>query len=209
MLRIEQFNELKSMEQVVAKEALIDFLHTHLDRFRDEKSAIDKCLDYAFSSESGKGGFVLLAFQDSELVGALVMNNTGMAEFIAALRDSLSGTERRYLTPDEAGAIGTLRDTKYATWEWNWGESPEYTERKVRRFPWGKVEALLNVKNGILADARFFGDFFGVESRDELEGLLAGSPFRKEDLRDRLSTVQLDRFFRGTDLGEFLAFLIG
>ena len=82
MLRIEQFNELKSMEQVVAKEALIDFLHTHLDRFRDEKSAIDKCLDYAFSSESGKGGFVLLAFQDSELVGALVMNNTGMAEFI-------------------------------------------------------------------------------------------------------------------------------
>ena len=132
-----------------------------------------------------------------------------MAEFIAALRDSLSGTERRYLTPDEAGAIGTLRDTKYATWEWNWGESPEYTERKVRRFPWGKVEALLNVKNGILADARFFGDFFGVESRDELEGLLAGSPFRKEDLRDRLSTVQLDRFFRGTDLGEFLAFLIG
>lgn len=132
-----------------------------------------------------------------------------MAEFIAALRDSLSGTERRYLTPDEAGAIGTLRDRKYATWEWNWGESPEYTERKVRRFPWGKVEALLNVKNGILADARFFGDFFGVESRDELEGLLAGSPFRKEDLRDRLSTVQLDRFFRGTDLGEFLAFLIG
>ena len=132
-----------------------------------------------------------------------------MAEFIAALRDSLSGTEQRPLSPDEIGAVGTLRDTKYATWEWNWGESPEYTERKVRRFPWGKVEALLNVKDGILAEARFFGDFFGVENREELETLLAGCPFRKEDLRERLSAVQLDRFFRGADLEEFLAFLFG
>ncbi len=132
-----------------------------------------------------------------------------MAEFIAALRDSLSGTEQRPLSPDEIGAVGTLRDTKYATWEWNWGESPEYTERKVRRFTWGKVEALLNVKDGILAEARFFGDFFGVENREELETLLAGCPFRKEDLRERLSAVQLDRFFRGADLEEFLAFLFG
>jgi len=132
-----------------------------------------------------------------------------MAEFIAALRGSLSGTEQRPLSPEEARAIEKLRDTKYATWEWNWGESPEYTERKVRRFPWGKVEALLNVKNGSIAGVRFFGDFFGVENRDELEALLAGCPFRKEDLRERLSEVQLDRFFRGAAPEEFLAFLLG
>ncbi|MBL3539925.1 lipoate--protein ligase [Aminivibrio sp.] len=132
-----------------------------------------------------------------------------MAEFIAALRDSLSGTEQRSLTPGEVGAIEKLRATKYATWEWNWGESPEYTERKVRRFPWGKVEALLNVKNGVIVEARFFGDFFGVENRDELEAVLAGCPFRKEGLEERLSSVQLDRFFRGADPEEFLPFLLG
>ena len=82
MLHIKQFTDLNSMEQTVTKEALIDFLHTHLDRFRDEKTAIGKAIDYAFSSDPGRGGFVLLVFLEEELVGALVMNNTGMQEFI-------------------------------------------------------------------------------------------------------------------------------
>lgn len=82
MLRIVHFSSQETMEQVIAKEALIDFLYTHLDRFRDDKSAIDKAIDYAFSDDPGRGGFVLLALEDDEPVGALVMNDTGMAEFI-------------------------------------------------------------------------------------------------------------------------------
>jgi [ribosomal protein S18]-alanine N-acetyltransferase len=82
MLRIEHFTELNSMEQVATKAALIDFLYTHLDRFRDEKSAISKAIDYAFSPDPGRGGFVLLALDEDEVVGALIMNNTGMKEFI-------------------------------------------------------------------------------------------------------------------------------
>jgi len=60
----------------------IEFLHTHLDEFTDSKSAIAKAIDYALSPEKGKGGFVLLAREEQQLLGALVMNNTGMQEFI-------------------------------------------------------------------------------------------------------------------------------
>jgi GNAT superfamily N-acetyltransferase len=61
---------------------LSDFLYTNLDQFRDTKSAIRKAIDYALSEESGKGGFIVVAKEADELVGVLVMNQTGMAEYI-------------------------------------------------------------------------------------------------------------------------------
>jgi lipoate-protein ligase A len=116
-----------------------------------------------------------------------------MAEFIAALRDSLSGTERDTspLTRPGPSERSEIRSTPPGSG----------TGASLPSTPKGRSAAFLGEGGGpaereerIIADARFFGDFFGVESRDELEGLLAGSPFRKEDLRDRLSTVQLTVF---------------
>ncbi len=82
MLKIEQYLNLKTLEEKIAKTALIDFLYTHLDRYRDEKPAIEKAIDYAFSKDAGCGGYVIVAFDDERIVGAVVMNKTGMSEFI-------------------------------------------------------------------------------------------------------------------------------
>ncbi|MCB5296097.1 MAG: GNAT family N-acetyltransferase [Candidatus Cloacimonetes bacterium] len=82
MLKIETILNLDDLEQRISKDTLIDFLHTHLDRFRDTKSAISKAIDYAFSQDPGRGGYLITAELDGKLVGAVVMNNTGMQEFI-------------------------------------------------------------------------------------------------------------------------------
>ncbi len=66
----------------VTKEQIAAFLHTHLDRFRDTVSAISKAIDFALSKEDGKGGFIILAFDDEILVGVVVINDTGMKEYI-------------------------------------------------------------------------------------------------------------------------------
>lgn len=75
--REEDFNQLS-----ISRDDYVDFLYEHLDRFRDEKSAINKCLDFAFEKHGGLGGYMLAGFEDGKLVGALVMNKTGMSEFI-------------------------------------------------------------------------------------------------------------------------------
>jgi len=82
MLKIVKCVDFGELETYCSKATLIDFLYTHLDKFRDQKSAIAKAIDYAYSSDAGKGGFVLLALDDKALVGALVMIKTGMQEFI-------------------------------------------------------------------------------------------------------------------------------
>jgi len=129
-------------------------------------------------------------------------------EFIDALRGALSGTETYSLDETQRTEIRRLRDEKYATWEWNWGASPEFTERKARRFPWGKVEALLNVKEGVIRQARFYGDYFGTENREEIERLLEGRVYKEDALREALEGFPLERSFKGAGTEEFLTFLM-
>lgn len=82
MLRIEIFRTEEEMKKHITREEYIDFLYNHLDRFRDDKDAINKSINYAFSPAEGKGGFLVAAFYEDKLVGALIMNSTGMKDFI-------------------------------------------------------------------------------------------------------------------------------
>ena len=66
----------------LSRNNFIDFLHEHLERFGDTKEAISKSIDYAFSDDKGKGGFLLAAYDDDKLIGELVMNKTGMEGYI-------------------------------------------------------------------------------------------------------------------------------
>lgn len=61
---------------------LARFLETHLDEYGDTHDDICRCLDYACSTEEGKGGHVLIAREEGEIVGAVVLNRTGMQGYI-------------------------------------------------------------------------------------------------------------------------------
>ena len=66
----------------LSKDGFIDFLYVHLGEFGDTKEAITKAVDYAFSDAEGKGGFLLTAYIEDKFVGAVLMNKTGMSEYI-------------------------------------------------------------------------------------------------------------------------------
>ncbi|MCC9167108.1 GNAT family N-acetyltransferase [Pontibacter harenae] len=61
---------------------VLDFLFKHLDEYGDAREDIAKCLEYALSDAEGKGGSVLVAREDEKVVGALILNNTGMSGYI-------------------------------------------------------------------------------------------------------------------------------
>ena len=82
MLKIIKIESEAELEKEMPREKFIDFLYTHLDKFGDTKSAISKCIDYAFAKDGKPGGFLLTAYYDGELCGELVLNKTGMSEYI-------------------------------------------------------------------------------------------------------------------------------
>ncbi len=61
---------------------VVDFLHTNLDEFGDPKNHIRAAIEYSCSAHKGKGGFVVLGRLQNKLVGAVVVNQTGMSGYI-------------------------------------------------------------------------------------------------------------------------------
>jgi lipoate-protein ligase A len=64
------------------------------------------------------------------------------------------------------------------------------------------------VKEGVIRQARFYGDYFGSENREEIESLLEGRVYREDALREALEGFPLERSFKGASTEEFLAFLL-
>lgn len=61
-------------------ESIALFLEDHLDEFKDRASDIIKAIQYALNPE--KGGFVLLGVENEAIIGAVVINKTGMDGYI-------------------------------------------------------------------------------------------------------------------------------
>ena len=58
------------------------FLHETMRPYEDTVEDIHRALDYAFGTQTGKGGFLVLGESNERLVGAVVMLNTGMQGYI-------------------------------------------------------------------------------------------------------------------------------
>jgi ribosomal-protein-alanine N-acetyltransferase len=82
MITYKIFDSKSFAEANVTRDDIADFLYIHLDEFGDEKKDILKCLDYALSEEPGRGGFIVLAKDDNNIVGAVIINVTGMSGYI-------------------------------------------------------------------------------------------------------------------------------
>lgn len=59
---------------------IADFLFEHLDQFGDKREAIMQCLNYVFNDSHG--GFVVVGVDNDEIVGAVIVNKTGMEGYI-------------------------------------------------------------------------------------------------------------------------------
>jgi len=67
---------------LVEMEQVRDFLFDHLDQYGDEKADIMKAINYALNKGITPGGFVVIGRDEGEIVGAVVVNKTGMDGYI-------------------------------------------------------------------------------------------------------------------------------
>ncbi|MGI9526212.1 MAG: GNAT family N-acetyltransferase [Weeksellaceae bacterium] len=63
------------------QEEIVNFLYKHLGKYGDEKTAIQKCMNYAFDENENKGGFVM-TIEDDQVLAAVIINKTGMSDYI-------------------------------------------------------------------------------------------------------------------------------
>lgn len=64
------------------KNKIADFLSEHLDQYGDKREDILRALEYAQKEAASHGGFIVTGMRKEKIVGAVVINQTGMKGYI-------------------------------------------------------------------------------------------------------------------------------
>ncbi|MBX7042993.1 MAG: lipoate--protein ligase [Ignavibacteria bacterium] len=111
------------------------------------------------------------------------------------------------LSNEQWDEVMKLSDSKYRNWDWNYGRSPEFNIQKVRRFEFGQIDARIHVRDGIIADAKIYGDFLGHGDIEEVENSLRGKKYIVSDIKNAVFGLDLQYFFGNISVDEFCSFL--
>jgi lipoate-protein ligase A len=109
------------------------------------------------------------------------------------------------LTEEDHERIRGMVESKYGTWEWNFGYSPKYNFRKVLRTENnGTLEFNIDVTDGIIRDIRIFGDYFNMFDTEEIEKALRNVQHSGDRIREALAPYNISDYFNNLTLEEFL-----
>ncbi len=121
------------------------------------------------------------------------------------LLDTMPASTNYNFTESDLGKIETLRDSKFSTWEWNFGYSPKYQFNKILNYKSGKIDLQMNVNKGIIVEVNIRGDFMSIKDIRSLEGVLVGTIHDPETLRLRLSGIKVSDYISGLENEELLS----
>jgi lipoate---protein ligase len=156
-------------------------------------------------------------FQD-KAVKSVRSRVTNISEHLSEPMDVLAFKDmiQQYLTnqnPDVKNVVFTESDTaaieklvreKYKTWEWNFGYSPKYSFSRTIRTNGGSIQFNFDVRDGVIRNARIYGDYFGLRDTEEIERMLINVPHRQEAISKVLSSIDIDHYFKNVNPDEFI-----
>ena len=143
----------------------------------------------------------------SEYLEAGIAVETLRQHILKSIFEGQDPIPQYHLNSADWEAIHEISKNRYQTWEWNYGQNPEFNIEKTHRFPFGQVNARIQVENGIIQGIRFFGDFFGSREIEELEKLLLNVRYEKESLGKTLENIPVGKYIGGMENEEFVSFL--
>ncbi len=81
MIATKVFNSVNK-PNILEKADIINFLFKNLEQYGDPKADIEKCVHYALKETPSFGGFILVSYAGEEISGVVVINETGMKDYI-------------------------------------------------------------------------------------------------------------------------------
>ncbi len=114
-------------------------------------------------------------------------------------------TELYELTEEDDKAIKKLMEEKYNTWDWNFGYSPKYNFSQTIKTDGGHIEFNLDVHDGIIKQAKIFGDYFNSKPTTEIEALLVETPHDHEHIIKKLNGIRFNDYFNKVSKEDFVS----
>lgn len=115
---------------------------------------------------------------------------------------------RHQLSEADWEKIHELANTKYRSWDWNYGKSPRCNIQNRKRFSIGEIAVNLFIESGKIESVKFFGDFFAKREISELEAQLVGVQYDHQSIETKLNTINLEDYFGLLDKDDFISLLV-
>ncbi len=96
------------------------------------------------------------------------------------------------ITPEHFTDLPDFKE-KFAmqsSWDWNFGKTPPFTHALDERFEWGGIEVLLNVKRGMIEQAKVYTDMLDPQPMEHLAAALLGLQYHPASLSGCLDTLE-------------------
>lgn len=118
---------------------------------------------------------------------------TEFADLIANhIKQAFPSSKSYQLNINDVKIINELVDTKYSTWDWNYGYSPTYTLKKEILIGENILGIMFSVDKGIIREIKLKGDFLNKENLLEIEQTLTNCPHDIDIITEKLSTIEFN-----------------
>ncbi|MFC0523532.1 lipoate--protein ligase [Pontibacillus salicampi] len=121
--------------------------------------------------------------------------------------ESVEDVPQYTLTEDDWKKIHELSNERYQQWEWNYGKSPAANIQHSHRFDGGTVDVRLDVKKGIIENAKIYGDFFGVGDVSEIEDRLIGARYERASIDEAIEDLDISHYLGRISREDFLSLI--
>lgn len=135
------------------------------------------------------------------------MDTKAFFDYLESYMIRAEGLEPYEMTQEDEAAIRQLAEEKFSSYEWVYGRSPRYTFHRKQRFTSGGIEFYLEVKDGVIASAALYGDFFSKADPSLITDALEGCTHDREAVLAALSEADADNVIAGIGITELMSCL--
>ena len=111
------------------------------------------------------------------------------------MKESYPDMTEYVLSDEELTEIEKLADEQFGTWDWTYGQSPDYTIKRSVRYPAGKLISYVKVEKSVVTGIKIYGDFFGIKDISDIEEELIGLRYEYHDILAKLQTIDTTPYF--------------
>jgi len=131
-------------------------------------------------------------------------------EFWIALHKAMASDMPEYtLTKQDLEAVETLKNSRYGTWEWNYGQSPAFSIEKKRRIEnFGSIRISMEAENGRITAFATDGDYFGVKPYNDIASALYGIQLERNALLGALSGIELGGYYENLAAEDLVSLIL-
>lgn len=116
-------------------------------------------------------------------------DNITLDDFKTLLLNSLfpNGVQKVFLTEDQIAEVNNLVKNKYSQWQWNYGNSPEFSYEKESELLDMVINIKLHVKKGIIETCIIEGDKCPCK---DIETAAIGTRYNYNEITDKLKEIK-------------------